>query len=209
MSTVAGMTTPTIEVATQNVAGQDGTLADDFRVDFFLASESDAYPGTYRGVSNGSGNANWWINTPGTYYWQLSGSRRECSGNPPMCTYPKYLSPVYTLTVAATPAPSPTEPGPPLFHSVGEAKAIVRGIIKDALRTPRGLTSDCDISSEKATCDSGWYDTKYVYGGRFKITKRADDYLYRFKGKRATIRCLDKYKSVKRGLLRCNRSIRL
>src|SRR4051812_8073451 len=57
-STITGLSTLAIEVSTQNASGQDGSLADDYQTDFFLVTESDANPGTYRGTSNS--NALWW-----------------------------------------------------------------------------------------------------------------------------------------------------
>lgn len=38
-----------IEISTQNIPGQDGTLANDFVTGNVFLTESDAYPGTYRG----------------------------------------------------------------------------------------------------------------------------------------------------------------
>lgn len=54
-----------LEVATQNVPGQDGTLANDYQSDFVGMSESDADPDLYtRSLS--AAFSTYWTNTPGT-----------------------------------------------------------------------------------------------------------------------------------------------
>jgi hypothetical protein len=127
-SSITGMSNVSVEVSTQNVPGQDGTLADDFQTDFFLGYQSDAYPGTYRAASHG-GAVRWWLNVPGTYYWQVKGScYMGCSAqtqtlinndpNYAVKNNTPYMSPVFTYTVAtpvpvAAPQPkAPTVTGP-------------------------------------------------------------------------------------------------
>lgn len=73
----------TIEIATQDIAGQDGTLADDYVVGRVFPAESDAFPGIYRGSSGYIPNGAWWSSRPGAYYWQV---QAWCySGESPAC----------------------------------------------------------------------------------------------------------------------------
>jgi hypothetical protein len=94
-SPLADLTGVYVEVASQPAPlGQDGTLAADFELDYFPLQESDAYPGTYRGLSN-DGRA--WAQTPGTYYWQVQGFEVDRSAGYPV--WRRVVSPIFALTV--------------------------------------------------------------------------------------------------------------
>jgi hypothetical protein len=176
-SSIKGMRTMAIEVSTQNVPGQDGTLANDFQVDFFLPFESDAYPGTYRAVSHG-GPANWWTNVPGTYFWQVTGTcYTGCSAttttlidnnpNYPVTNLDSYRSPVFTYTVG-TPPPQPVVPAVPLpsptqtpaarryvlYLDVAARRAKAYAVKHNHAKKP---TARCrKVSSGNAVCTVKW-----------------------------------------------------
>lgn len=92
-----------VEVATQNVTGQDGTLSDDNRVLSATANRTDTDPSVYKGkFYNVSALA------PGTYYWQFSSPCviSDTSG----ATSGTCMSPVYTLNITQPVAPPPPPP---------------------------------------------------------------------------------------------------
>ena len=59
----------TFEVASQNVMGRDGTLSDDFNVDYDYIHAGDTDPSVYVTAFR---NFNFQGHTPGTYYFQFS-----------------------------------------------------------------------------------------------------------------------------------------
>jgi hypothetical protein len=93
------------EVSTQNVPGQDGTLANDYQVDFFSLYQSDANPAIYAGRSTAGSTA--WTNVPGTYYWQA-----QATGYDAAHTYHQWAGPVRRLVVTAKSSPPPPPPPP-------------------------------------------------------------------------------------------------
>lgn len=98
-----------VEVSTQNAQGQDGTLADDFRVDFNVVSPSDAYPTQFRSRTPTSAA---WLGAPGTYYWQFNWTYYNSSSGCSPCVY---VTPIRSITIAAKPsAPSSPPPAPQL-----------------------------------------------------------------------------------------------
>lgn len=104
-----------VEVSTQNVAGQDGTLANDQLVAMGSLTKRDSDPTHFYGAARGP-----WT-YPGTYYFQYSGSvaqwnfdtTQKCAtvpiGSMGSC---QYVSPVYSFTLAA-PQPVPVAPTQP------------------------------------------------------------------------------------------------
>jgi hypothetical protein len=86
-----------IEISGSPALGQDGTLADDYHIESAPAAPSDVDPTRYTATFYAYGGATSWTNTPGTYYWQISGS--ESSSGPPY--YVRLIGPVYTLTIQA------------------------------------------------------------------------------------------------------------
>lgn len=110
-SSQTGMNYLSIEVASQNIPGQDGTLAEDFRVGFFGLQESDAFPGTYRGESLYAPGVSLWSSTPGTYFWQAYGSCFTWP-DPPCDEVIRYFkSPVYTIVIQDPPESSAPQAG--------------------------------------------------------------------------------------------------
>jgi hypothetical protein len=96
-----------IEVSTQNIEGQDGTLAQDFQVDFRPVYPSDAFPTQYRARTY---TFTPWVGTPGTYYWQAYYTLYDFSQN---CSPCLYETPVRTITISPRPQPSPPAPTTP------------------------------------------------------------------------------------------------
>jgi hypothetical protein len=101
-----------VEITAENVPGQDGTLADDKVVSLGVLYARDSDPLQWTGsISAGA------FLRPGTYYLQFSASVLDsynddvtyCSNVTPgsvgLCLY---VSPVFTFTIAAPPAATPT-----------------------------------------------------------------------------------------------------
>jgi len=88
------------EISTQNVPGQDGTLADDYRVGTVEMVSGDAEPSVYRGTAYGQGYSGSWTNKPGTYYWQVTGYDRS--------SFRRYVGPVWAFSIAVD-AAAPSE----------------------------------------------------------------------------------------------------
>lgn len=105
---VSGLSALYVEVASQNVSGQDGTLSDDNRVLSAIANRSDTDPSVYRGKLN-----NLSLLAPGIYYWQFSSPCLVTEAS--VLTARTCISPVYTLTITqpVTPPPPPPVVVPP------------------------------------------------------------------------------------------------
>jgi hypothetical protein len=191
-----------VEVATQNVPGQDGSLADDFQKDTVFLTKSDAYPTTYRGTSTGYGGG--WESTPGTYYWQVSAS--EFINEAPYVR--KYLGPVYTITIGYPPPPPPVaEPTPSAIAplTLSELYAAVKGIIRRETGKPgRHLSSKCHKKSTyTATCSASWSTSTrftastYLYSGAFGFVAKATKLNFTFLGLRAQYGCVRRHHATK------------
>lgn len=181
-----------VEIATQNIPGQDGTLAEDFTVDSLLLFESDAYPGTYRGTSSGL-----WSNTPGTYYWEVSGT--EYAG--PLIRH--YVGPVYTIVIEAVKTPT---------LSVREAKLGVKEIIRaETHRDPHYLRDNCRALKEnEVSCSATWAANAPItpltslYSGAFALEVRPPErHIFAFVGTRAQYGCVKRH-----GARRCSHGVR-
>lgn len=192
-----------VEVSTQNIPGQDGSLADDFKKDFFSLFQSDAYPTIYRGQSGYVGGGYWWDSTPGTYYWQIHATT--------MSPLAEYLSPVYTLTITA-PAPPPTSPAPPQTPpatsveaaptiTIVEAYAAVKEIIrKQTGRSAHHLSDKCRRTSQsEATCKAAWSSaarlssSTLLYAGSFYLSREPQGNYFSFQGLRERYGCAKRY----------------
>lgn len=192
-----------IELATRNVPGRDGTLADDFVIGRGYLRESDAYPGTYRGsvlVTQAM--------PAGNYFWQASGTIYQLT--PPYGTI-RYVSAPVALNVASPPpeeppAPAPTPPPapepapapspvePPLQLTLREATSLVPRVIRRETRRspiPGTLKTRCHRRSTTAfVCSPTWADRSFIYAGTLRILETPDSYRYAFRGLRARISCL-------------------
>lgn len=197
-----------LEVATQNIPGQDGSLADDFRQDFEILKESDAYPGTYTATAQVVSGVALWNMTPGTYYWQVSGNYLDRSSYPP--TYDHLIGPVLKLTVSAPPPQPPTQTHqdmgpdqePDLAMSSADARYYALSMIKKRTHhSPRRLRVSCHrLSFKSYRCTMSWSDSKNSYGGTGTFTHYpagASVYtMYRFRGWKTSVRCVRKHKST-------------
>lgn len=207
---VPGMSGLWVEISSQNVPGQDGTLANDFVVGSGYLYESDAYPGTYRG--------NVLLTRPmpvGNYYWQASGTALAFSAP----YFREYQSPVRALNVASTqpPAPPPLPPPPapsaapdapsttPLTLTLSEAQATVRRVIRrKTRRSPRRLEHNCHRDAMTSfTCKPAWFDGVFIYADTMELTENDTSYSYRFDGLRARASCVRT-----RSVDRCARRVR-
>ena len=99
---IAGIT---FEVASQNIAGADGTLSDDLNVDYDLIHAGDTDPSIYVTAFR---NFNFIGHRPGVYYFQFSGYT--------YVTHQHVASPVFSFVWdpaaggASAPAPAPARP---------------------------------------------------------------------------------------------------
>ena len=195
-----------IEVATQDIPGQDGSLANDFRLDSFSAFKSDAYPTIYRGKSYFFlPGQNSWPTVPGTYYWQISASYLDTSES--LFKFRQYLSPVYTLTIAA---PAPTPETQSIALTASEAYRAVREAIE--IKTGAGhvhhLTDKCHVSGATATCKTSWtgayklHSNTWIYAGTFRLEANTEETLFSFSGDRATYGCVRQH-----GASRCAKRV--
>jgi hypothetical protein len=201
-------TSLSIEVSTQNVPGQDGTLADDFKKETVFLHQSDAYPGTFSGEALYVAGGYWWDSTPGTYYWQVSGTYFEFSGE---FRTIHYISPVYTLTIAPPPpmftnpgsppsAPPTSNPSPPVSTlGLSEAYDVVKRIIRHKTgQRAYHLKDHCyETGAATATCKASWItparhvSNVLIYAGTFHLEAEAGEEIgYRFKGARAAYGCI-------------------
>ncbi len=129
-----------VEIASRNLAGQDGTLADDFVIDMVQLSRSDAFPTLYRGVTDGIIP---WARYPGTYYWQASTDARIDPALP-AGQLRRYVSGVHTLRIG-NPSPPPVRVGEeresePFLHrstAIRRAKRYVRNRYRARRSTAR------------------------------------------------------------------------
>jgi hypothetical protein len=193
-----------IELATRNVPGQDGTLANDFVIGTGYLFESDAYPGTYSGTVYVTQAM-----PAGNYFWQASGNVYQLTS--PFRTI-SYISAPVALNVAspqAAPAPAPTPtptpipiptpapvPAPsPVQLTLGEANNVVAAIIRRKThRSPIGgtLRTKCHRrGTTKFVCSPSWLDSHgYIYAGTLTIIEDSDRYRFSFEGARARRSCL-------------------
>jgi hypothetical protein len=181
-----------VEVATQNVPGRDGTLSDEYMTDFFSLDESSAVPGLYSTTPT----AGSWMDTPGTYYWQMHALTFDRQGN---CQAVK--SPVYTLTVTATPPPVPpatitasppqtttTAPLPPLPRlTLVNARSYAASMVRQHThRTPHVNVPCSRVDAWTLHCSPSWIagGSSYRATGEFETFRSggAVDWAYDFSG---------------------------
>jgi hypothetical protein len=186
-----------VEVSTQNVPGQDGSLADDYNVDFFALYQSDATPSAYRGTAD----TNLWA-TPGVYYWQAKIDYLDLSTSP--YTAVDWLSPVYVIVVPVPPAPVPVAAVPvvtPLAPTYDDSADTYRmtladlandvpGTIAHHARGARNVTRSCTrVTAQTFRCSVNWNDNVAAYAGTLRVTDNGS-YWSTFTGLRGTITCL-------------------
>jgi len=129
-----------LEVSSENVIGQDGTLSDDFVLDYDYIHNSDTTPGYY--VTRFQ---NFRYTVAGTYYFQFLAY-----------TYAGEFvaSPVYWFVYdpSAVPAPAPAPaPGVDLSMSSSNAATYLRRLVKMKTgHSPSHLSSRCTRASASA-----------------------------------------------------------
>jgi hypothetical protein len=202
-----------LEVSTQPLLGQDGTLANDFQQETTILTESDAFPGMYRGTSMYVPDGFWWDSTPGIYFWQVSATEYQTA---PPFEIVHYVSPTYSLTITAegsatttqssSPSPGPVSLAPPSggttsTMSLAEAYEAVKGIIR--LRTghyARRLKDHCVKEAQTSSvCSARWVAPlpltarTWIYAGRFELEAEGESVNYAFRGARAEWRCIRRH----------------
>jgi hypothetical protein len=177
-----------IEIATQPTLGQDGTLAQEFTVASVYATRGDAFPDTYTGSTDPRAS---WQRTPGTYYFQLHFTHVDSAPAPVYAEVNTYVSPIYTLTIAAPPPPAtpPAQPPPSpdgddsdghYFQGNSEAKRVLKGVLREAYGSRftrrRAFRASCGLNSgqAKATCSVSWKHRTWRYKGTARMTALDD-----------------------------------
>lgn len=153
-----------VEIATANMPGQDGTLADDYRVASIALFPRDSVPGHYEGELDTRRLGD------GTYYWQASAG--------------SYRTPVYTFNLSS--------PEPPPMLRAAELPSMIRTALRSETgRRPRDIRRDCDRRSRTAfRCKIDWIDSRYIYAGTLRIREESDRFTSRFRGARASKSCI-------------------
>ena len=158
----------TFEVASQNVVGQDGTLSDDFNVDYDYIHSSDTNPSFYVTALR---NFNFLNSAPGTFYYQFSAYT--------YATHQHLASPVFSFVwdphsgaatapvTPTTPAATPTKPD--LSMSYADAVHDLRYLIRHrAGRWPTALRARCmRVTTSAFRCVPRFRVGRRAYAGRF------------------------------------------
>jgi hypothetical protein len=194
-----------VEVATQNVPGRDGTLANDYQKDFVQMTESDADPDLY--TANTFALPGWWPSVPGTYYWQVQTFANGTANGVPYCH--EYKSPVYTVTVTAPPPPAvttppappaatpspPSVPTPPRL-TFNDARSYAASMIRQRthLKVQGGTITCSAVNNWTRHCNLAWTSGGYSYhaSGRFWNYIGSDGQAYSwhdFTGTRTSLTC--------------------
>ena len=176
-----------VEVASDVQYDLDGTLYSLVTVDRFAVN--DLGNGIYEGSATGD-----WLQTPGSYYWQLNGLG-SCGGGP----LDLFIGPTTPIVVRSGPVtpPSVEVPDTIAILTISQAQAAVPLAIKNARgRVPRKLVRRCTHAGSgdaaAATCKVTWNDkVQFAYTGTFTLVlDDAGDIVTRFDGRRATLKCL-------------------
>jgi hypothetical protein len=170
-----------IEVATSNVLGADGTLADDKQVDFLSIDPLDSSSTTFRGRSEVYGPTAW-TNRPGRYYAQAVIFGLDLST--PSQRYREFRSPVISLLVGTPPLPPPPPPDPLAMNDTLALSYALR--LARRLSAPlaiRAISRSCQVDARNerwAVCDITWRDVRTRYAGvaRFRNYKVEGRYVY-------------------------------
>ena len=190
-----------VEVASDVQYDPDGTLYGALTVERF--GVIDTGNGLYEGTASGD-----WLQTPGTYYWQLDGLGACDAAGADL-----WVGPVTSIVVrSATVAPPPTDVADQTVPlTLSQAQAAVPLAIKQARhRIPRQLKRACthagagDVAT--VTCKSTWNDkVQYAYTGTFTLVlDDTGDIVTRFDGRRATLKCLKQRRRI--GTKKCYRT---
>jgi hypothetical protein len=182
-----------IEVARDEQYDLDGTLYQGSTVDRFAAEETSA--GVYEATTSGS-----WLQTPGAYYWQISGLAACDGGNATL-----WVGPAIGLTIKSAtptdPVPGSEIPDQVEILTLAQARASIPTIVKNVKRRiARGLKRNCTRGGTGdltvVLCTVSWNDKlQYRYNGSFRVVLDDDGGIVsRFDGRRATLKCLKQRK---------------
>ena len=161
---IAGIT---LEVASQNVQGQDGTLSDDFNVDYNVIHAGDTSPGYYLTAFRNF-NFDPAYHAPGVYYFQFSGYT--------YASHQHVASPVFSFVwdpsaaVQTTPTATPTTT-PSLKMSRANALAYLRYLIRHKSgHRPKRLRPHCtQVTSSSFSCTPTFHSGRRAYSGHFIV----------------------------------------
>lgn len=182
-----------IEVARDEQYDLDGTLYQGSTVDRFTADETSV--GVYEATTSGS-----WLQTPGAYYWQISGVGACDGGNPTLWAGPA-IGMTIKATTATDPVPGSEIPDQVEILTLAQARAAIPTIVKNVKkRIARGLKRNCTRGATGdlmvVFCTVSWNDKRqYQYNG--SVRAALDDtggIVTRFDGRRATLKCLKQRK---------------
>jgi hypothetical protein len=179
-----------VTVATRNVLGSNGVLANAYFVDYNGLAEMDAFGG-YLGYSHPV--SGWNPPPPGTYYWQIWGSCPNCG---PGGTFRSFQGPVRRIVISQPASPGSAQPsGPDLTISRSEVRHYIRAMIHEKTNGKiRRLKSSCRrVSYKSMRCSLRWRINRRTYSGTarlFHIEQGGKAYWdYKFKGKMRKLDC--------------------
>jgi hypothetical protein len=166
----------TFEVSSSPLLGADGTLSDDFNVDYNYIHNGDTDPSVYVTALR---NWNFLQSQPGIYYLQFSAYT--------YATHQHVASPVFwfrwdpTATAAPTaapaPAPAPTPAAPDTSMTRSDAIANLRSMVHRKLgRWPTAVAARCARTSASSfSCRPTFRVGRRGYAGRFAVRRYVGD----------------------------------
>lgn len=178
-----------VEIARDEQYDPDGTLFEGVQVDRFALDEVTS--GVYRGTSTGI-----WLQTPGAYYWQVSGVGACDGGNATL-----WVGPANGFTITSAPSTDPipgsSVPDSSEILSLAQARAAIPTIVKNVTRRiARGLKRTCTRAGAGdltvVLCTASWNDKlQYRYNGAFRMALNDDGTVSaRFDGRRGSLACI-------------------
>lgn len=194
------LSTISLEVTSQNVLGQDGTLANDYHKELVSMFESDADPDLYTGHSLAA--PGWWTDTPGTYYWQAHTVATATINGVFGCHL--FATPVTSLSVTSPPPPpvttttTTTPPPTPPILMFDDAHNFAASMVKARThRSPRIFVACSRAGNWTLQCSLNWS----AAGSSYRASGRFWDYLqngqaywwYDFKGTRSWRTCVRRH----------------
>ncbi len=162
----------TFEVATQNILGQDGTLSDDFNVDYNYIHAGDTIPNYYVTAFR---NFNFAGYPPGVYYFQFSAYTYD--------THQHVVSPIYWFvwnpSAGTVSAPTPAAPAPAAAPDLSLSKAEAVRDLRYMIRhksghRARGLRAHCRrVTASSFSCMPRFRSGHRAYHGHFVVHHEA------------------------------------
>jgi hypothetical protein len=163
----------TFEVSSSPLLGADGTLSDDFNVDYNYIHNGDTDPSVYVTALR---NWNFLQSSPGIYYVQFSAYT--------FATHQHVASPVFWFrwdpTATAAPAPAPVTapantpaPAPDTSMARSDAIADLRWMVRRKLgRWPAIVAARCSRTSASSfSCRPAFRVGRRGYAGRFVVRR--------------------------------------